>query len=288
MIPTNRNKANASSSQTKTPARTLIRVRNNQRRHRERRRQYIASLEAKVLETERRLTQALADVASLRGQVESSDLRTNEIKPVSDNVLGAGANPPAETGQERGRNTFELQETSLIPQRFKTYAPEIPTASQGLPGPQLIRNDLPVTDPSNLPAARSFGRPDPSALRHTEDSSDEHQLAFSPQCCLAAEEPPKAIPAPLDAMIPPLSTPEFEDSVLQSSLCGDYPPPTGQSTTACVQAYIFISQLNFRGLDSDAITNWLHPGFRRPTLPNEGCQVDSALLFELLDFISDA
>ena len=54
--------------QTKTPAKTLVRVRNNQRRHRERRRQYIASLEQKVQETESLLEEARAEVAALRAE----------------------------------------------------------------------------------------------------------------------------------------------------------------------------------------------------------------------------
>lgn len=55
--------------QTKTPAKTLVRVRNNQRRHRERRRQYIASLEQTVQETESLLEEARAEVAALRAEM---------------------------------------------------------------------------------------------------------------------------------------------------------------------------------------------------------------------------
>lgn len=282
MVSTNRNETNASSPRTKTPARTLIRVRNNQRRHRERRRQYIASLEHKVLETERRLTQALVDIAKLRAELERPHPRGNEINLASDDALHVEAKPPAERGQEQECRILESQDTSSVSQEYNSCAPETSAATQH------TRNYLPVVDPSNLQTILSFTQLDASTLTHHEDYSDHYQATFQPGCCSVAEEAPRANPTSLSAIVHPLSTSESKESILLSSFCSDYPPTSGQSTTPCVQALIFISQLNFRGLDSDAITSWLQPGFRRPTLPNEGCRVDSALLFELLDFISGA
>jgi hypothetical protein len=93
------------------------------------------------------------------------------------------------------------------------------------------------------------------------------------------------VPSPgLGTMMPQPCIPE---PLLSSLSCSHYPPSNGQPTTACVQAYFVISNLNYRGLDLESITAWLNPGFRRSSLRDEGCQVESKLLFELLDFISD-
>ncbi len=59
-------------SPIKSSTYTLTRVRNNQRRHRERRRQYIASLEERLHETETLLIDAKAKIEALETQLRNS------------------------------------------------------------------------------------------------------------------------------------------------------------------------------------------------------------------------
>ncbi|KIW52558.1 hypothetical protein PV05_08188 [Exophiala xenobiotica] len=210
---------------TKTPPHTLIRVRNNQRRHRERRRQYIALLEQKLQDSERHLDQALAELAILKSKLA-------QCQPNS---------------HESGRPCPVTQPTSLR---------SVLEADQ-----QYDLND-------NQQAV-------------TIDNAPNDSGAHS---CSTIDEIADVSPPGLGTMMPRPSIPE---PLLSSLSCSHYPPSDGQPTTACVQAYIVISNLNYRGLDSESITAWLNPGFRRSGLRDEGCQVESKLLFELLDFISD-
>ncbi|CAG9953617.1 unnamed protein product [Clonostachys rosea f. rosea IK726] len=71
--------------------------------------------------------------------------------------------------------------------------------------------------------------------------------------------------------------------------CCDLPlPEPGKSTTRCRDAYLTITQQNYKGLDSSIILEWLEPGFRGATSKGDGCRVDTDLLFTLLDFISSS
>jgi hypothetical protein len=287
MVSNDRHMAKASSPQTKTPARTLIRVRNNQRRHRERRRQYIASLEQKVLETERHLIRALADIATLKGELERSQQGSNESKQDSGDVRHVKASSPAERGQKQWWEIFELQETSSAPQEFESCASGTFAATRRLSASatsQPTRNS--IATPSSLQTVLLSQQLDASTLTHPDDPFNRNQGVFPPQCCSAVKESAYAKATLLGTIMPMSLTSKSGEWTLSASSCNEYLPPSGQSTTPCVQAYIFVSQLNFRGLDLDTITSWLHPGFRRPSLPNEGCQVESTLLFELLDYIS--
>lgn len=81
MPPTDkRNGITVVEKQRKTHAHTLTRVRNNQRRHRERRREYTLFLEQKLKETEDLLAQAQADIAQLNGELEIWKSTNNTVE----------------------------------------------------------------------------------------------------------------------------------------------------------------------------------------------------------------
>ena len=83
---------------------------------------------------------------------------------------------------------------------------------------------------------------------------------------------------PGDTIVPPDS---WEEE------CCDLPhPKPGTSTTRCRDAYIIISQQNYRALDIHAIRQWLEPGFHGALHRGDGCRVDTEVLFALLDYIS--
>jgi hypothetical protein len=83
---------------------------------------------------------------------------------------------------------------------------------------------------------------------------------------------------PGNAVVPPES---WEED------CCDLPhPKPGTSTTRCRDAYIIISQQNYRALDIHTIRQWLEPGFHGALHKGDGCRVDTEVLFALLDYIS--
>ncbi|KAJ9650761.1 hypothetical protein H2198_009937 [Neophaeococcomyces mojaviensis] len=287
MSPTSGRVQNASDVPTKTPARTLIRVRNNQRRHRERRRQHIASLELRVQETEQQLNQALTEIATLRAELERSQLRNNKPMDDTNDSPSSKATPVAENRHGEGLERAETRETSTMTQLSGSYTGPS-SATQSLSVSRPIANNSPTVQPLSSLADSWSEHLVASALMHPEASFDHYQAFSSPRCCSADKEAQNFTTTMSGTTISTLSISESAEPRISPSLCSDYPPSKDESTTPCVQAYIIISQLNFRGLDTNAITSWLYRGFRRPTFPDRECQVESKLLFELLDFISDA
>jgi hypothetical protein len=90
---------------------------------------------------------------------------------------------------------------------------------------------------------------------------------------------------------PPLccsDTPSFEEPMdPECSTCKTRPPPDpSESTTLCAQAFVLISQQNFRNLDPETIRMWLVQGLRRAQREGEGCRVENGALWRLLDYIS--
>ncbi|KAF2491483.1 hypothetical protein BU16DRAFT_119706 [Lophium mytilinum] len=221
---------------TVSPAHTLTRVRNNQRRHRERRRDYIASLE-----------QSLEDANKAMEEIKK-ELEFSRVE------------------LERWRSGVVVRvESGYIPSRHNINTSK----------------DL----ASEAPA---FEIPD--VVCH-------QQLPVLPEACLQQcqlQNPQCAFPPPSSTSAPTLSLdiPYTEDPELlalmssNSSSCISFPAKGHESTTPCTQAYVLISQQNFRGLDAHTIRSWLYEGFRQAQNQNEGCSVDNKLLFGLLDFIS--
>lgn len=61
----------------------------------------------------------------------------------------------------------------------------------------------------------------------------------------------------------------------------------GESTMLCSEAYILISQQNFKGISQEDVVTWLRDGFRKSLQPGRGCRVKTDMLFSLLAFISE-
>lgn len=258
--------------QNKTPAKTLVRVRNNQRRHRERRRQHIASLEQKAQETESHLEKARAEVAALRAEMRrckctrreedaqyaskwerlNIDEKGGKPRYLDEHALPAkrydGSNALFATALPANTITIRLQENRETPQESNGYGNDIPSKS--------LSSKVLASLPSPL-------------------------LDSSPCCDYDTSSPA--------AKVTTISINRSYDGFLLSAAnCNNYPPVLDESTTLCSKAYVLIAQQNFRGLDTRTLRNWLESGFRRGKSQNEGCRVQNLLLFSLLDFISSA
>jgi hypothetical protein len=258
-------------SEKKTPLQTLVRVRNNQRRHRERRRQHIASLEQKVQDTERQLNQALTEIASLRTQLARCEFSHGHMRSAL-----AGGLPSEDTsraGSDGGGDHEVCEGGRVFRLRDHTGSTPIPMC-------------LPVSKPEERDC--SIKR-DPSLVLEVEGQQggvDGLPTSFTLQSDAGFDD--ASLISSSTVLGVTTSNPSIPESPFSPASCSRYPPADEQATTSCLQAYVVISQLNFRGLDPDSITAWLNPGFRRSRTLHDGCQVESKLLFELLDFISES
>jgi hypothetical protein len=262
----------------------LTRVRENQRRHRARRKDYIATLEEKLAETERQLAAARAEIEDLRRErgsgivvlpcVHGEDLNNGERE--EDEQLEVVRKDSA-VDEERVMGVdvhigMDMHDTQEQDERVPSMS-----LSQPSPIPPTIQAD---TDTfystfytfSSLPSPHSPPTPLDLSLDHDID------LAGPPPCC---EDPPAITSAATtSAALPPSTDPEC-------STCKTRPAPLpSESTTLCAQAYVMISQQNFRDVDAATIRLWLYQGYRRAQRQGEGCRVENGALFRLLDFIS--
>ncbi|EHY57131.1 hypothetical protein HRR83_002627 [Exophiala dermatitidis] len=266
-------------TQNKTPAHTLIRVRNNQRRHRERRRQYIAFLEEKVDHSEHLLAQARARIAELESNCRYWKYRTAEEHPGEDVIPESLA--PTEGQQQLEKMGDETLKTTLWV-TDTSRSPDMATTSKSRPSWAATNSTVAdgsftpiVSPPEPSPAFISptsvhlFQIPEPSLMPQHKTEMDKESISALKGGTISGQSE--------DASQGPLG-PESD--------CKTYPPLQDESTVPCSHASILIAQQNARGMDEDAIRCWLEKGFRRGKHQDEGCRVETSLLFALLDFIS--
>ncbi|KAK5020907.1 hypothetical protein LTS07_011372 [Exophiala sideris] len=137
------------SPQTKTPPQTLIRVRNNQRRHRERRRQYIALLEQKLQDSDRHLNLALAEITVMKADLAKSQFSHHE----SSSKLEHGSSPSATSraGRSQSRDS-DMPVGRRALSNTEGYNDAAPLSSMSLESslPIIVEEDCPVTEMASL------------------------------------------------------------------------------------------------------------------------------------------
>lgn len=240
-------------------------------------------LEQKLQDSERHLNQALAEIAVLKADLAESRLSHHES---SSEMEHESSSPVAlRTGRSQSRAS-EMSEGRQAPYNAEGFkdAALLPSTSIGLSLRTTVEGDYPVTEMASF---------QPMLVAEQQFDTNHRQQGVLDNCAAKAapQRPSKAdeiegTSLPMSGMLMP--KPLISDPMSSLSSTSHYPLNDGQPTTPCVQAYIIISRLNYRGLDSDSITAWLSPGFRRASLLQEECQVESKCLFELLDFISDS
>lgn len=241
-----------------SPEHTLTRVRENQRRHRARRKTYIATLELKLAETEAQLAAARAEIQTLRGEREMWRAQAGRR-------VGVAASE--EDVQREMRALEKLVDTLPAPGLGDggvfAFALGIPTAGT---------EDAEVeAETDGCLAAGETPDADADVNVHIDTSLDDAALPPTgpPPCCT------DIVPAPAPS------------PSLECTTCHTRPAPfPSESTTLCAQAYVLIAQQNFRGIDAGTIRLWLWQGYRRARQEGEGCRVENGALFRLLDYIS--
>lgn len=225
---------------------TLNRVRENQRRHRARQRDRVASLESQLAEMEKQLIEAKAEIARLKAERETE----NTICRYSHIPTTGAAITIDEIGEVNAPQSIPIQgPVAPVDQQFQYLDhPDLSFLAGTIsPGFVIELND---TVPARSTSASYTG---------------------PPPCC---SDPP-TLPGPDEPVDPECST------------CKTRPlPDPSESTTLCAQAFVLISQQNFRNLDPGTIRSWLAQGLRRAQRDGEGCRVENGALMRLLDYIS--
>ncbi|KIW42984.1 uncharacterized protein PV06_06473 [Exophiala oligosperma] len=175
------------------------------------------------------------------------------------------------TGRSQSRAS-EMSEGRQAPYNAEGFkdAALLPSTSIGLSLRTTVEGDYPVTEMASF---------QPMLVAEQQFDTNHRQQGVLDNCAAKAapQRPSKAdeiegTSLPMSGMLMP--KPLISDPMSSLSSTSHYPLNDGQPTTPCVQAYIIISRLNYRGLDSDSITAWLSPGFRRASLLQEECQVE--------------
>jgi hypothetical protein len=231
---------------------TLNRVRENQRRHRARQRDHVATLEGKLAETEQLLAEARAEIVLLKAQqdVTNAICRENHIELPND------LTSIKTSSEDAGNSTKPSALASVV-------------VDNGQQFPYTTNPDLSFLDDISsafIIDMNSLQIPMPAPPKEELDS-----FSGPPPCCSDTA----TVPLPDEPVDPECST------------CKTKPPPDpSESTTLCAQAFILISQQNFRNLDPETIRMWLAQGLRRAQREGEGCRVENGALMRLLDYIS--
>lgn len=235
-----------------------IRVRENQRRHRARRKAYIEDLERQLGEARAQLSSALAANAQL--QSELTELRR----------LYATRPCTCAEGHATERRTSNMSPEPHV--REDELASSLAGDSVDISQPGeccSVSSSESQVAPSSQPLSRSCDNssspePPPSEVL---DSSDSDRVTER-----------KSPPLPLDRST---STSIFFEAASR------FPQPApGESTIPCIVADAIIADQSCNRLDLRALSDRLGPGFRCSTVPEEGCRVVSTSIFSVLDMLN--
>ncbi|CAM1506355.1 Fc.00g059960.m01.CDS01 [Cosmosporella sp. VM-42] len=198
----------------------VVRLRNNQRRHRKRVKDRISELERLLAQTQSQLNQAQAQIAQLSGDLD-------QARALRNLTLGEGQEASDTTPAMRSR------EDALLP---------CSQASQ-------LGSDLELrSSPSHQNGRLVVRRDNDKATSLFPDrvvSSENSTWSTSP--ILSA-------PATSDIRMSTLKLDYNTFADIGDRNCCDLPPPEpGTSTTRCLDAYVIITQQNYKDLDSTAI-----------------------------------
>lgn len=226
---------------------TLDRVRENQRRHRARQRDYVVVLEQKLDKTEKLLEEARDEIRALKAEQAAARAICQLATP------------------KRTELGSDFRTEDVPSDMEEDYLNQHSTRE-----PEYLNDQLP---PLSFPDTTTTTPPSPFTLLGTLPSTPlEPIITGPPPCCSDPPSTPTPPTQPLDPQCPNCKTRPA--------------PDPSESTTLCAQAFIMISQQNFRDVDPQTIRVWLAEGLRRARSEGEGCRVENGALWRLLDYIS--
>ncbi|KAH6717116.1 hypothetical protein BKA61DRAFT_573176 [Leptodontidium sp. MPI-SDFR-AT-0119] len=268
----------------------LIRVRNNQRRSRARRREYVAELERKIQECE-------ANGAPTRSIVPEETLRRlqEENKKLRELLQQAGVEQSAVDRYINGHDSNTVQNTSGIVPDDVAHSAELHLPAWD----PLIFDAGPSEETDPLPAVLTTGLETMDVL--LADTflnlpgdgfpSDEFGLFYDGiQEAPAFETPtmPQDVPEPSQCTTSISTSSSSVPADALSTFCnGSSLPSISQcdtESTLCSEAYEMLRQHNKKGVDMIEIGIRLWNGFTKGD--GNGCKVENKLLFSVLEYVS--
>lgn len=265
---------------TKTPTHTLIRVRDNQRRHRQRRKEYIALLERKLQTAQEEASRLQAENDALRGR-----LSLEPSWDVTPSVPALEAIPEAAMTSHLAPMTTRAPDhmwPEPSPARVTALGSDsiitAPKFQPGLTSQQARRESAEGTvvnyRPGNLFSPDMSVSPGLGFLLPTPSPNQPPTSTCRPACCSNQCPAPNSSNSDLVWPSSPLSL--YFSYVSKSS------------TTLCSQAYLMIHHQNRRGLSIELVESWLWPGFiNSDDAVESGCRVDNWMLLRLLEYIAE-
>lgn len=231
------------------------RVRDNQRRHREKIRNYIANLESELAETKKQLQDAMMTIEKMRHHLDPD-------------------------------TAAELAGTSNVPDCANSTT--VDDATRRAPNAA----DMPSTGVED--AAATAGHPDYDgqqlhALMDRKVQCCHGGVRGCTELTCSAHRPSDQAGNPV--LTSTLVTTTKQRDVLdgyEGNYCKMKPAGRISSTIRCRDAIRTIAENNYAGLDDGLIQKWLQPGFRKPSSDQDGCRVDNHLVFSLLDYITSS
>ncbi|KAI3567762.1 Trappc4 protein [Fusarium oxysporum f. sp. albedinis] len=259
---------------------TRERVRNNQRRHRARRKDYIATLEEKLGEAEQ-------TISSLRDQIEALQATLTRYRHYQNDQNRANCRMPRpQQPQSLGGTSSPL----LAGTDGEAYLAS--SSYESITKLPLVVGSASTFSSRATPeltfAAVSYQTVAETGSLLPETVIPDQVLTSTTSCC--SGDPSSGAQSIVNTInrMPPLPSQEtpllMPADVLEPAIeANSY----RESTMLCSEAYILIAQQNFKGISQRDMATWLWDGFRSPLPPNGGCRVNTDILFSLLAFISD-
>lgn len=262
------------------------RVRENQRRHRARTKAYIADMERRLAETQASLHDAQKRNAQLISELER--LKRHPTKPYLGGDAGdaTACHTPVSSAAMRRHAPPLIPSPSLTPSNHDQLLPS-PILPLDPTSPSLqilslsehkLQEGTQATElPMTVSAGSKVGGASSARTPPEHDGSSSHMPSFTPSVT-GCHSP---------VTLTTTRSQDDEDLETFQSDCSDLPLPSpGESTIPCKTAYRIIKEQNYDGVDIHAIEGFLAPGFRRATTCEDGCRVESARVFSILDLIN--
>jgi hypothetical protein len=232
-----------------------IQVRENQRRHREKVRNYIAHLETQLENSQKQLQNAFATIGRLRAELDSAPGNG------AGTVAASGYDMPMATdSHESGLQTYD----SAFESRREQKEERSDKANEA--------QDATVNEECRKQCCGA-SQAEMAGHAGTLQSLTEERAPINPLLS-------SAIVLDLQSYTEP--------DKFEGKYCTMQPPSSSLSTTRCLDALRTIAENNYAGIDMATIHKRLQSGYRRPSEKQDGCRVDNQLLFALLDRITSA
>jgi len=234
----------------KPPELEAARLRENQRRHRQRVKARTEELEAALASTQMKLEDALQRIDILTAEVR-------QLRRVAEQSNSTPHTPPPFSASPT-TDIIAPSNTSHPPDRLIVAAEVIPPVAGQACGCGVggcSKGSAPSTAPQPQAAGGERDTSVSPALPSTRALNEQRSLVLS-------------------------EVNSLEDG------CALLPPPgPGESTMLCRDAYSIITQ-RLSDVDFDVVTESLKPGFRRAIAPGSGCRVQTHILFSFVDRIT--